>query len=459
VRYADKIAGFPIKFLDGLNKKTSKLEEKLVAKTEKVLTRLERHEQKLRKKLNKKDSVAASQLLGNTEEQYKVLRQMADRNSATLSRSSLNNYIPNIDTLKNSLNFLGNQSEIFLKQNGIDQKEIQSAYSKQNSVDSRLQQANIIREILKQRREDLKQKLLQFGLVKEYTKYSKQVYYYSKKLNEYKEIIKDPSKIEEKAVSLIQKLPAFQKFFKEHSELASLFPESEFYGTGEGLQGLQARVDVQALMQNRIQTGGPKSQQLIQQNIQAAQSQLNQLKDKVNKTGGNSSDIEMPDFKPNTQRSKSLFQRIELGTNIQNTRSSSFTPTSTDFGLSAGFKINDQSIIGLGMSYRAGWGKDIRHISITHEGFGVRGFLDYKLYRSFYVSGGYEYNYRMRFDNVQQLGRTPENWSSSALLGINKKYSIGKKWKGDMKLLFDFLYRQHIPVSVPVIFRLGYSFK
>ena len=108
--------------------------------------------------------------------------------------------------------------------------------------------------------------------------------------------------------------------------------------------------------------------QIIQQNIQAAQSQLDQLKNKVNELGGSSSDIEMPDFRVNHQRGKPLAKRIEVGTNIQNSRSNNFVPTTTDVGLSLGYKLNDKSIIGIGASYKMGWGKDIRKISITHKG-------------------------------------------------------------------------------------------
>jgi hypothetical protein len=49
-------------------------------------------------------------------------------------------------------------------------------------------------------------------------------------------------------------------------------------------------------------------------------------------------------------------------------------------------------------------------------------------------------------------------WQRSALIGVSKKYKISKKVKGEMKLLYDFLANQHLPVSQPVLFRLGYGF-
>ena len=45
----------------------------------------------------------------------------------------------------------------------------------------------------------------------------------------------------------------------------------------------------------------------FQQNLQAAQGQLNQLKDKLNKLGSNGGgDMDMPDFKPNQQKTKTF---------------------------------------------------------------------------------------------------------------------------------------------------------
>ena len=74
------------------------------------------------------------------------------------------------------------------------------------------------------------------------------------------------------------------------------------------------------------------------------------------------------------------------------------------------------------------------------------------------MSGGYEMNYNAAFKNMEQL-RIYNAWQRSALIGVSKKYKISKKVKGEMKLLYDFLANQHIPVSQPLIFRMGYNIK
>lgn len=453
----DKITSFPSKFLDKLNKKANELEEKLIAKTEKALSRLEKQERKLQKKLAKKDSLLAAQTFGDIEGKYAALRAKLDQGANLTSKANLNHYIPYLDTLKTSLQFLGDKGDQFFKQGLLQKDKLDGALASVKGFDDKLSQANAIRDYLKQRRQELREKLGSLGFMKELKKINKEVYYYSQQIQEYKDIFKDPQKLEQKAIGIVTRLPFFKEFLAKHSELAALFPNNANYGTPAGLIGLQARVDVQALLQRQLQAGGPGAQQYVQQNIQQAQAQLNTLKNKINSLGGGGSDREIPDFKPNNQKTKSFWKRVELGTDLQNTRGTSFLPITSDLGLSVGFRIDDRNVFGFGASYKMGWGKDIRRISITHEGIGLRSYLDIKLKGSFFISGGYEQNYRTRFDNIQQLRVTPSNWMQSGLVGVKKKYSIGKKYKGNMQLLFDFLYKTHVPETQMILFRLGYG--
>jgi hypothetical protein len=229
------------------------------------------------------------------------------------------------------------------------------------------------------------------------------------------------------------RMDVFKQFMQEHSELASLFRLPDSYGSSQALAGLQTRTQVQQLVQTQLSAAGPNASQLLQQNLQAAQAQLSQLKDKINQFGGGSSDIDMPDFKPNNQRTRSFLKRIEYGTNVQSAKSNSFFPTTTDIGLSLGYKLNDKSIIGVGASYKIGWGKDFRHIEVTSEGIGLRSFADVKLKGSFYVSGGFEYNYQKPFSSLSSIYDL-DLWQQSGLLGISKMVSLKTKFFKKTKL-------------------------
>jgi hypothetical protein len=230
----------------------------------------------------------------------------------------------------------------------------------------------------------------------------------------------------------------------------------------QAMSGLQTSAQVRQLVQNQIAASGANAQQVIQQNMQAAQEQLKSLKDKLNKAGGGgSSDLEMPDFKPNDQKTKSFLKRLEVGTNLQTAKSNSFFPSTTDLGLSVGYKLSNRSIIGIGGSYKVGWGKDIRHVEVTSEGAGLRSFLDVKVKGSFFASGGFEYNYQGLSGADSVLRTVPANgWTQSGLVGISKIVSLQTKFfkKTKVQLLWDFLSYRQMPRAQALKFRIGYNF-
>jgi hypothetical protein len=358
--------------------------------------------------------------------------------------------------MKSVLSFL-EQGKVTIANSDLKEK-ITKSLASYEALQGKLSTVQDIRKILKERQTIIQAHLEKFGLVKEMKQFKKEVYYYRAQMDEYRKLLDEPTKLERKALQIARKIPAFQEFFSKYSELASLFVLPEDYGSAASLQGLQTRSDVQQLIQQRIAAGGPNAQQIVQQNIQEAQGALSHVKNKLNALGKNSSDADMPDFKPNTQKTKSFFDRLEFGTNLQTARSNSYFPATTDIGLSVGYKVNDRSVIGIGGSYKMGLGKDWNHVAVTHQGIGLRSFVDFKLKGSIWLTGGGELNYREQFSNLSILNDY-SLWQKSALLGISKKYQLGKKFKGNVQLLYDFLYRQHVPYSQPIIFRLGYSLK
>ncbi|WP_127131524.1 hypothetical protein [Pseudoflavitalea rhizosphaerae] len=453
----DKITGFPTRFLDKLNKKSADLEDKLVASSEKALQRLARQEKKLKKKLARKDSSAAEQLFGNVEERYQQLQSKLQQPVKLNGRAG--QYLPHLDTLKTSLNFLSQNNELLATSSEMTGK-IKEALNSVKGLEGKFDQAAEVKKYLRERKQMLKDQLNRFGLTKELKKYNQQAYYYAEQINSYKAMLEDPSKLQQKALELVKKIPAFQDFFKKHSELASLFRLPDNYGSTASLAGLQTRSSVQNLIQERIASAGPNATAMLQQNVQAAQAQLSGLKDKLNELGGmGNSEGDLPDFKPNNQKTKTFLQRLEYGTNLQSQRSNNFFPTTTDIGLSVGYKLNDKSVIGVGASYKVGWGQNIRNISISSQGVGFRSFADYKIKGSFFASGGFEYNYQQPFSSVS-IVKDLDSWQQSGLAGISKVVSLKSKMfkKTKIQLLWDFLSYSQRPQTQPLKFRVGYNF-
>jgi hypothetical protein len=462
--FTDKILNFPARFNERIQKKTDKLEEQLTRQTEKYLQRLAKKEEKLRKKLMKTDSTAAKQLFDGSAEQYAKLSEQLKNPTAITGRIG-GQYMPYVDSLKTSLAFLQKNSGLL---NSEEAKKITGSLQQVNQLQGKLQQSEQVKAFIRQRKEQIKATLSRYttlpkGLTKGYQDFNKELFYYSQQVQEYKDMLNDPDKLLTKSLSLLNKIPAFQSFMQQHSELAGLFAVPAGYGTNQSLAGLQTRSQVQQLMQNQLASAGPNAQQMLQQNLQAAQAQLNTLKDKINKLGGGGADMDMPDFKPNNQKTKSFWKRLEYGTNLQTQKSNNFFPTTSDLGLSVGYKLSDKSILGVGGSYKVGWGKDIRNINISSQGAGLRSFLDVKLKGSFFASGGFEYNYQpLSYTQTltSQEQQRAEEWQQSGLVGISKIISLKSKAfkKTKVQLLWDMLSYQQVPKAQALKFRVGYSF-
>lgn len=442
-------------YIEKVSSKASQLDQKLDKQTNKVIGKLQRQEEKMKRKLAKLDSLKAEQVFGNVKKRYSDLEQ-------TLDNASSGSYIPSLDSMSSSLNFLS-QNPQWLSPIKDKSEKIEGALNTVKGLKEQLGKAEKLQQFIKERKEYFKNQIGNLGFAKELKKLNKQAYYYSQQFAEYKSMLKDHKKAERKALELLSKTKVFKDFMRNNSQLASLFrlpgnPDDP--SAQANLAGLQTRAQVSNLIGQQIAAGGRNAQAQLQQNLQQAQGQLNELKNKIDQLGGGNSKAELPEgFKPNNQKTKSLWDRLEYGSNIQSQKGTGVLPVTSDIGLSVGYKLNDKSIIGIGGSYKLGWGDNIRNIKISHQGIGLRGFIDWKLKGSFWLSGGYEQNYRSEFRNIEAL-QDFSAWQQSGLIGLSKVISLKTKLfkKTSIKLLWDFLSYQQIPRTQPILFRIGYNF-
>lgn len=418
--------------------------------TQKYLRKLQKEEAKLQKQIAKKDSILAKQLFAGINERYAALTEVPP-NLPTQQKA----YISRLDSLTTLVKFLKAEN------GGSDQ--VSETLAKYEGLQKSLDQTENVRKFLNERKRILQESLEKLGMVRKLRGFSKNAYYYSQQLRDLKMAWANTDKLVNKVLEWISRSEKFKAFFQRNSQLASLF---SLPGGGSSatpsLQGLQTRASVQQALISRFGST-PQVQQQIQGNIQFAQAQLSRFGSNLSalRSGGlgNISAIDIPDgFKPNSQRTKTFFRRLEYGANIQSQKSNNLFPVTSDIGLSLGYKLNDKSVIGLGASYKLGWGRGWNNIRLSNEGAGLRSYMDYQLKGSVYISAGYEQNYRTSFDNFQQL-KNFSAWQNSGLIGLSKKYKVSAKLKGDMKLLWDFLSYRQIPKTQAVLFRIGYALK
>lgn len=459
-----KIANLPKHFFPTIDSKTTKLENSLTKQTEKYLSRLFHQEEKLKTKLARKDSTAAKKIFDSTAQKYKSLteKMRSKTNRVENALAGQGDYLPNVDTLATSLNFLTK------KGNGLlaDNKQLEQAKSvlgNLKELDGKMLQAEQVKAYIRERKQQLKEQLSQYGMTKDLAKYNKEAYYYAAQVKEYKTMWEEPEKVQQKAMELLNKLPVFQKFMQQNSQLSGLFaspggfPTASTGGSIPIVNGLAPRASVQQALQTAIPaTSTSSATQVMQQQIGNARTEISNLMDKVNTAGG-MGDKDVPDFKPNSQRTKSFRRRLEYGGNLQFGQETNFLPASSDIGLQLGYKLSDKSSAGVGAAYKLGLGSGWKNIRLSSESVGLRTYMKTKLKGSFSLQGGAEWNYMTRFASIEEL-KNYSAWQTSALLGLVKSYKIGKKVNGNVQLMYDFLHSQHVPASQPVLFRVGYNF-
>lgn len=451
------------KSLNFINDKYAKLTATIQKQNEKLLNRMQQKEARLQRKLQSIDSTKSAELFAETKAKYEALQQQS-QSPVTGTISKLKEYIPGLDSTNTILNFL-NRSSINIPGIPADKlQQIQAVSTQVQALQARLQQANDIQTFIRERESTFREQLLNTGLGKELVGINKEVFYFQQRLAEYKNLLNDKKALEEKLLQTVMSLPAFQSFWQKHSFLSQLFPMPQNYGTSQSLNGLQTIGSVQTQLQQRLgssafsstSNGANVGGNYFQQQMQAAQSQINNLKDKITQLGGGSSDMTVPDFKPNNQHTKTFFQRLEYGLNVQSQPGSYLLPTTSDIALTVGYKFSDKATAGFGLAYKLGWGNGWNHIAFSSQGIGLRSYIDIKALGNIWVTGGFEYSYLQAFSNYTAL-KNLDAWQKSALLGITKKYKVGKK-TGNVQLLYDFLHNNQVPPSQGLKFRAGWTF-
>ncbi|SHN34521.1 hypothetical protein [Chitinophaga sp. CF418] len=456
----------PSKYLTRVSSKTEKVEHILDRQSGKVLTRLNRIERKIKRKLKGKADQELLSLLNDSSYQgftKAVLPIKSLQSSAYL------------DSLQTTFRFLEEHKELL----SDSKNKLSKAVKGVNDLEAEFEKAKDIKKFIRGRQELLKQRLTGYSDASKYLqKYNQQAYYYGARIREYKSLLNDRSKIEAKAQVILQKSSLYKDFIKRNSTLASLFNLTSGASSVK-LEGLQTRSMVEALLQQRLGGSGIASQ-VMQQQLQTAQSQLgsqsvvpglanirsavvNQMsaaRSRMNELRQNHEDLdnaaEMPNFKPSPLKSKRFWQRIELGGNIQFQRSTKYFPATTDVAAQAAYHFHKNGSVGLGIAYKLGLGSDWSHIHFSHSGVSLRSFVDWKIKNMYYLNGGFDLN-RLSIQGVTTNTANWHDWQTSALIGVSRKYQINARLKGNIMVLYDFLAASQIPRSNGLKVRFGYS--
>ena len=179
------------KSLKAIDAKYAGLSSTIDKQTDKLLRRMLKKEDRLRKKLSQTDSTKAAELFTGSADTY---QQLQNKLKAPLDKSIANplkEYVPNLDSLGTAMNYLQ-------KVPGLSPEKLQQVtkVSEQlQQLQAQMQKANEVSDFIRQREQQLKEALAGSGLAKELKGINSEAYYYQQRLAEYKELLKDRKKL------------------------------------------------------------------------------------------------------------------------------------------------------------------------------------------------------------------------------------------------------------------------
>jgi len=365
------------------------------------------------------------------------------------------NYFPYADTLRQTLAFL------------------QESTASVDALEGRLQQVAAIRNFIRQQTQVLNGVAGKFPrCVSGLQQLNKTAYYYSAQMEQYRSTLKDPAAIERKMLDLVERSPVFQNLMEKNGRLAGLFaPRSALtpFALSGGGSSVPSGLPSRTLLAEYVRKNMPLSPDTadplspLQPRLLAAGDRLHQSEGGLQNQSPEIPNIPnhtpaLKPFVPNMQRSRPFLSRMEWGADVQFGRAVSYLPTTANIGVKAGYRCNDHFSAGIGLDYFIGMGTGWKDIRFSSQGVGVRSYSKWLYKRGWSAQGGLELNYMTAFSGIAQL-RSLSSWQTMGMLGISKQYRVSRKVGGDVQVLYDFLYRQHLPNTQPLIFRLGYNLK
>lgn len=460
----------PDKLFHSVERRTEAVQQRLQRSTEKYLHKLARSEQKLARRLAKKDSAAAATLLSGSEAFYRQLQEGLGDSSTKFASV----YSSRVDSMQTALRFLersgalGNapvpKGSALLVNTPASalQDKLSGVCQQYGGVQNQLNRTEWVQQQLKVRQQQLGKQLQHLQLTKPLDKYRQQLYYYRSQVQQYRQVFEQPDKWAGALLGVARQVPTFNEFFARHSQLGSLFrlpgASSSEPLEAAALAGLQRREQLTGLLQQRLGSAAANPQQQLSAGLQQARGALDQAKDRIRRLGSAGADMgEMPGFRPNEEKTKSLLQRLEVGLEVQSAKSNRFLPLTTDIGLRLGYKLHPKAIVGVGVSHKLGWGQELKNLHFTHQGMALHSFLEGKLKGSVWLSAAAEWHYRPALQQLEGW-KDRKAWQPSALAGISKKVRL-KKNKGEIRLLYDFLWQRQGPGGQPLVVRTGYTLR
>lgn len=446
------------RYLDINIQSQNKLNEKVARQQSKVLGKLKKKEQKLSKRLQRKDSAGYAKYTQNNLTYDSISKiQQPVKARHTVNRT--------VDSLKGVKKFLEDKAHAT-----GDGPSVTDGYDGQlNALKGSTAHNHDINKLIGQRTSYLKGIQGEGGKkVRGLKSISKHSFYSNQKVQAYKEIADEPSRAEVKALEYLQGKEGFNHAlsYTEGTSLQNM--------NGKSLDelekmGFQTKRQMQTNLQKKLGGNMESVQQRMGGQIKEYQDNLNEAK-KLKQTAKETKssvlqvrNIDKPEFKINPMRGLPLSKRIEYQYNWQTTRATyDGKPAVFSMSAMAGFKHTPRLSYGAGTATSIGLGTNWNNIRFTFEGFGFRTYTAWLWQYGIGAYAGYERMYKQavfvtQSETTPVITETPHNknnYSEAILIGLTKAYRINNKMNGSIQVLYDIWWKEK-GLRSPVVLRFA----
>jgi hypothetical protein len=462
-----------------LESRTSNLEKFLDRSgkiQQRLLRKLQRKEARVARRLAAKDSTLYRQYMQQRLSYDSIAHLQQDTASLRQRFSARKNAL--VDSLKNVQSFISKQSSKLNSAAGLVGKAgADIPYTGElNKLQQQLNAQQGIDELIKQRTSSLEGLAGKAG-IGGLQNIQKQVYYAQEKIKAWKKLADDLDEAEEEALEYLQGTPGFSEAFSSNSEAFGGLGNN---ATAEDLQklGFQTKQSVNKMLTDKLGNSLGNVQEQMSKQVQQYTDKLDDLTGKIQEARQGINEarqtlnearqakdklkhLEKPAFKKNPERAKPFWQRLETQYNFQTTRATpdGLRPAMLELSASVAFKHSPRLSYGAGTSLSTGLGQNWQNIRFTYEGLSARAFADWKAVYGFSLQAGYERSFRPqnrpylpanlrnndpsnRGDNDNIIKDIFGGQQQAAYIGIMKRYRLNSKYNGTIMAGYNWLWKQ-----------------
>ena len=463
-----KIQEQSAKYIDLRLHKIEKLYKQQDKQIKKSLKRLAKKEKRLKAKYKKKDSLLRAKLKGSTS--FDSLKKSYASKKSKSGKKKVNRSVSkSLDSVTVIKNFASKKLAL-AKQKGLIGKDVNLPADKNslNDLKAKLAAQQEIQQLAEKHAKRLKSAIGSIGNKADVKGLSKELFYFKGKIQAYKNIAKEPEKLEELALEYLQGTQGFE------SALSSGLRKQSTQG-GVSLQdmkpedlermGFQTKKSVRKQIKKKFNLNSSEKVNAFKNKTAEAKKEFNKLKKQKSEIKKQKEQFKKEGFRPNPMRGLPFSKRIEKNFNWQVNRAANGEPALANFAVQVGFKHTQRLTYNLLAGTAIGLGQDIRNIKITYQGVRAGTNIDWKWTWGISAQLGYEVLFKEYTNTYFEQTETqlePQVITQSKQLrhtsyaGLMKTYKINKKYNGTILIGYDFLWNKYNKQS-PLIIRFGWK--